>query len=310
MEQVFPSYYRRFSCKAGACRHSCCRGWEIDIDDRTLARYERESGDLGDRLRAHISRDGTPHFILTPGDSCPFLRTDGLCELILSCGEDILCEICREHPRFHNELPDRIESGLGLSCEAAAELILGEPDCVTLEGFDGAPSDDPIIALRDACIKVLQDRTRELDTRVSDMLALVGAEMPERDLGAWSDLLLSLECLDPTWTTLITELKRDGGMVGSPILTAYTKAREREHEQLLVYLVYRYMASAFDEAEAREIAEFAAFSYELVRSLGALLLRKRGKFDFEDLADLVRLFSSEIEYCEENVEAIRDFLRM
>lgn len=309
MQYVHPSYYGRFSCKAGDCRHSCCVGWEIDVDDRTLARYERESGALGERLRAQISRDGTPHFVLTKDERCPFLNADGLCDLILMRGDGILCDICREHPRFHNELPGRLESGLGLCCEAAAELILGERGTVTLEGLDGSETDDTILLLRDECITRLQDRTRPIDTRVSDMLALVGAEAPERDLGAWTELLLSLESLDDAWTDLLHRLKRDSAVLDPATLSAYTKARECEHEQLLVYLVYRYMASAFDKTEAREIAVFAVFSYELVRALGALLLRDRGSFDFDDLCDLVRLFSSEIEYSDENVERIRDFLR-
>ena len=30
-------------------------------------------------------------FILTEDDRCPFLKSDGLCELILTKGEDMLC---------------------------------------------------------------------------------------------------------------------------------------------------------------------------------------------------------------------------
>ena len=31
-----PDFYDRFRCRAAACRHSCCKGWEIDIDENTL----------------------------------------------------------------------------------------------------------------------------------------------------------------------------------------------------------------------------------------------------------------------------------
>ena len=28
-----PDYFKEFSCIAGACKDSCCLGWEIDIDE-------------------------------------------------------------------------------------------------------------------------------------------------------------------------------------------------------------------------------------------------------------------------------------
>ena len=32
MKYIAPAYYRDFKCIASACRHSCCVGWEIDVD--------------------------------------------------------------------------------------------------------------------------------------------------------------------------------------------------------------------------------------------------------------------------------------
>ena len=55
MLTVYPNYYPTFRCIAGACKHSCCIGWEIDIDEETLTKYKNMSGPLGDRLRRNIS---------------------------------------------------------------------------------------------------------------------------------------------------------------------------------------------------------------------------------------------------------------
>ncbi len=310
MQYVYPSYYPSFACIKGACRHSCCIGWEIDVDGDALARYDAETGDVGERLRAAIERDGTPHFILTKDERCPFLNREGLCDLILARGEGALCDICREHPRFHNELPGRLESGLGLSCEAAAELILGTEERVTLVGLDGTPNDDEILRLRDEAIEALQERDRPIDLRLSALLSRYGASVPTYDCAAWTELLLSLECLDPAWTDLIRRLKERGDALDFSAFDAHVKEHETEYEQLLVYLVYRYTANAFDEAEAVETLRFAAFSYRLLHALGALLFTEQGRSDFTDRVELVRLFSSEIEYCEENVERITDFLRI
>ncbi len=303
---VYPSYYRAFACKKGDCKNSCCIGWEIDVDEETLARYEREAGDLGERLRASLSREGTPHFATHPGGRCPFLNADGLCELILSCGEALLCEICREHPRFYNALPGRVECGLGLSCEAAAELILGTRERVTLVGLDGCEGGDEILSLRDEVIALLQDREISVDARLTALFRRLGVRRPVFERRGWTDLLLSLESLDPAWMRLIERLRTCDAADARETRDADC---ETAYEQLLVYFVYRYIANAFDEAEALEYAAFAAFSYELMCAIGALYRTENGCFDLPTLVSVARLYSAEIEYSDENVEAILDFLR-
>ena len=102
---VYPDFYRAFACKASFCRHSCCRGWEIDVDEESAAYYRALSGKLGDDLRAALVEEaGVWHFRLTDDERCPFLRRDGLCRLIRELGEHALCDICALHPRFYGEL--------------------------------------------------------------------------------------------------------------------------------------------------------------------------------------------------------------
>lgn len=36
MIRVVPDFYPAFHCIASACRHSCCVGWEVDVDQDTL----------------------------------------------------------------------------------------------------------------------------------------------------------------------------------------------------------------------------------------------------------------------------------
>lgn len=145
MKTYVPSYYKQFRCIADRCTHSCCKGWEIDIDEDSLAQYKALEGPAGEKLRANISEEETPHFILKPGDRCPFLLESGLCELILDCGEDILCQICTDHPRFRNFWTDRIEVGLGMACEEAARIILSseEPFALELLEDDGSEEEQP-----------------------------------------------------------------------------------------------------------------------------------------------------------------------
>lgn len=147
-----PDYFDRFRCTASACSDNCCIGWEIDIDEKTAERYKNVTGELGKKLwemilwpeeeemqaegvqgerfqdggvqAGEISSDREPpHFILQ-GERCPFLNQDNLCEIIRKLGEDSLCDICREHPRYYEWFEGLTEKGVGLCCEAAAGLIL------------------------------------------------------------------------------------------------------------------------------------------------------------------------------------------
>jgi len=109
MKIVKPDFYDHFHCLADRCHHSCCIGWEIDVDEESLSRYRKVTGAMGDLLQQHICCAEQPHFILGEGERCPFLEEDGLCKLIKELGEESLCDICREHPRFYNCFDQREE---------------------------------------------------------------------------------------------------------------------------------------------------------------------------------------------------------
>ena len=131
-----PAYYKKFKCIASDCSDNCCIGWEIDIDRISRARYERVSGSFGDRLREGMteSPDGSCSFCLSEGRRCVFLNKDNLCDIIIELGEDALCQICRDHPRYFEWFDDGTkEGGMGLCCEEAARIILTneEPFSVT-----------------------------------------------------------------------------------------------------------------------------------------------------------------------------------
>ena len=125
MKEVFPNYYKKFKCIADKCHHSCCIGWEIDIDEDTMDLYNSLQGELADRIRQNISGE-VPHFVLCDGERCPFLNENGLCDIISELGDGALCDICYLHPRFSNFYEDFTETGLGLCCEEASRIVLTE----------------------------------------------------------------------------------------------------------------------------------------------------------------------------------------
>ena len=114
MKLFAPKYYKNFTCIADKCTHSCCVGWEIDIDQGTLEKYETLSHSYGKIIRDSIDYEETPHFRLCEKERCPHLDEKGLCNIISCLGEGYLCEICAEHPRFYNDTLKGKEVGLDL----------------------------------------------------------------------------------------------------------------------------------------------------------------------------------------------------
>ncbi len=308
MLHVFPDYYTEFRCINSRCRHNCCIGWEIDIDPETAEFYRNVGGDFGKRLAVNISSEEEPHFILGENERCPFLNRNNLCDIITTLGEDRLCTICAEHPRFHNELPGRIESGLGLCCEETARLILTRREPVQLIAEGEPDCDDEIIALRDELIGIVQNRQYTVSERINQLLSRCGTLFPEGTIGEWAEFLLSLEQLDEEWTQLVTQLSEEHKSSDRDGFSRHMAERCTEYEQLLVYMLYRHTANAPDADYIGSRVNFAVFACWIIYELGAMIWSRTGEFSTGQQIELARMFSSEIEYSDENLYILLDEL--
>lgn len=291
MKTIYPSYYKNFKCIADRCRHSCCIGWEINIDQDSLDYYDTVEGAFADRLEKSISYDGTPHFILKEGNRCPFLNESGLCDMITCLGEDSLCEICAEHPRFRNYYENCVETGLGLCCEAAAELILKSDEAFALENFDledavYTDEERSILTLRCELIDIMKDRSLSMEERMEKLLSRCKCRIPDKTIYEWCDFYLSLERLDVAWTELLCRLKKTE--------VTFKATNENAFEQLVIYFLYRYVCASETLEDA---GRYVCFSVLSTRMISALHLMDSST----DTSEYARMYSSEIEYSDENV---------
>ena len=293
MKIFAPIYYKNFKCIADRCRHSCCIGWEIDIDEKTLMRYRKIEGVSGEKiLRTVENTDGVFHFRLTDGERCPHLSPSGLCRIISEHGEEYLCDICREHPRFYNATSRGQEVGIGAVCEVAAELILNSPDyksMIEIGSFDGdAPQKEfDTVAEREKIYAILSDSERAYEERLSTLWNMYGAAPDRLSDTEWHTVISSLEYLN-------TDRKGQFSCYSSSLLKG--NGHNNALERFLAYLIYRHSGSAETKEEFRTSLGFAFFAERLLASL----LRENSS-----PADLVRIISEELEYSEENTEAIK-----
>lgn len=313
MKLIAPDYYTKFQCIADKCRHSCCIGWVIDVDADTLGYYQTIDGELGERLKKGIDESGeTAHFILGEGERCPFLNQTGLCDLITELGEESLCQICTDHPRYRNFYADRTEIGLGLCCEAAGELILKRQEKTTLvvledDGEKEEPdvADVSLLTWREELFAIVQNRELSVEERAASILKAAEMDIPEKSLSVWADIYLELERLEEPWTDRLLELK-ETDISQAPALD--TPEWEVAFEQLLVYFLYRQLPFALDDGEYEGRVAFCVLSYRIIRALCRVHGVLHDSVDLDDLVGISRQYSAEIEYSDENVEALLDAL--
>ena len=175
---VKPNYYDSFRCIAGSCPDSCCKEWEVQVDDDAAARYRSLPGALGDRLR-QVLRDTESGTLMTITDGrCPMWRSDGLCRIQAELGEEALCQVCRDFPRLRHDYGNFVELGLELSCPEAARLIFSAPDLpaitkVSPGGEDPDYDEDAMEVLkasREQALALLRDEERSVAQRLALLL--------------------------------------------------------------------------------------------------------------------------------------------
>lgn len=319
-----PDYFDRFRCIASACPDSCCKEWEVQVDDAAAEYYRALPGDLGDRLREVLRTEDDETVMTILDGRCPMWRKDGLCRIQAELGEAALCKTCREFPRLTHDYGDFIELGLELSCPEAAKFILGDRPEIATPVYDpsrkngflcteapggGEPEYDAeamavLKATRETMLSLLSDATRP----VGEVLALAllygyqaqaeldGEEArPFDPASALAEVQNLAKPADPReMLDVFLELElltpEWEALLHAPAPTPW----DRRHLALARYLVQRYWLQAVADYDLYSRVKFTVIACLLVKYLGGDLLRT------------AQLFSKEIENDADNVDALLD----
>jgi len=305
-------YFDRFRCIADRCPDSCCKEWEVQVDDSAAAFYRGLTGPLGDRLR-QVLREEDGEVLMTIEDGrCPMWRRDGLCRIQAELGEAALCRTCREFPRLTHDYGDFVEYGLELSCPEAARWILNAQPCSLLETENGNPGqpeyDEEAMAVllrtREEMLSLLSSSERPIGQTLAMALLygyqaqseLDGAEpggfdgeaaldsvramLHGGDPEAMVEFFLELELLTPEWEA----------MLRSPAPVSW----DSRTLALARYFTERYWLQAVSDYDLYSRVKFIILACLLVKHLGG------------DIFRTAQLFSKEIENDADNMDAILD----
>ena len=181
MEIRVPHYYRKFQCTADQCPDTCCAGWQIVIDEKTLEKYHTYEGAFGNRLANSIDwREGV--FKQYEDKRCAFLDENNLCDIYTEAGPELFCRTCKSYPRHFEEFENVREISLAMSCPEAAKLILASKEPVSFVTVEKKYKEDiyedfdfllysKLVDAREIIFEILQDRTKPVRERMAMALA-------------------------------------------------------------------------------------------------------------------------------------------
>ena len=307
----YPAYFDSFRCIASACPDSCCKEWEVLVDQTTASRYLALEGALGDDLRRYLYQDGEGDWYLRVTDGrCPMWRADGLCRIQAALDHDALCETCRDFPRLTHDYGHFVERGLELSCPEAARIIFENPDAPWIEkDIPGGeePEYDPadmacLLQTRDVMLTILRDSKRPVQQTLT--LALLYGYQAQSALDGGENLWDESAALDfayrlakPADASELIAFYRE-----LEILTPAWRQRlhgpagagqwEDRLRTLAVYGVQRYWLQAISDFDLVGRVKMIIASCLLVHHLGGALVQT------------AQLYAKEIENNADNVEAI------
>lgn len=346
MEYTIPDYYKKFSCIGQKCEDTCCAGWSIVIDDKSLKEYRTFPGIFGSRL--HNSIDWKEGTFLQRCGRCAFLNEENLCDLYLEAGRDKLCKTCRTYPRHIEEFEGVREISLSLSCPEAARIILGNPGQVHfVTKTKETPAEEyeyfdyllytKLLDVRELMIRIVQNREADIRVRMSMILALahdMQQRINRKELFGIDELLerygsddavvkfeavLRKKILPANSENqsyfkilyLLETLREDWKKYLCSVEKKINNVKKRSVdavilEQLLVYFLFVYFAGAVYDGRPYEKVRLAVYSTKMIEQL---LQVEDETPDFKVIVDISHCYAREIEHSDRNLHILeKEFL--
>lgn len=205
MEYIFPDYYRHFQCTADQCQDTCCAGWQITVDKKSMNRYKLERGPYRWQLWRRI------HWLSSTLKQrsdlrCAFLNEDNLCNMHTNLGPRSLCNTCRLYPRHMEEFEGVREVTLSISCPEVAKYLMNRREPVTFKvikrhGEEAYEAFDPFLFslledTREVMIGILQQRELSISVRMQLILDIahnIQERIDQQNLFSCSEILEQYE---------------------------------------------------------------------------------------------------------------------
>ncbi len=301
MKHIYPTYYKNFKCIADKCPDSCCKDWDVVVDEESESFYNSVNTEFGEKIRSLTitDNDGDRIFVSQNG-KCPFWNKDMLCDIYINLGEEHLCETCKNFPRITQDYTDFVEHTLSLACPEGARLILEEEnDYSEFDNFIYNESDklmDFLLKARAKTSKIFKDRKLSFAQRLKEALRYnkdIQNSLDEifesesvSDLSYIFELHNKLEIMSNEWKEILASASKNEPDTNHDV----------EFERLALYYIYRYYLNAIDSYNVLSTIKRIACAY---------IVLSRCELE-RDCTRLMQLYSKEVEHSYENSEMLED----
>ena len=301
MIHIYPSYYKKFKCIANECPDSCCKDWDVVVDEESESFYNSVHTPFGEKIRSLTitDNDGDRIFVSQNG-KCPFWNKDMLCDIYINLGEEHLCETCKNFPRITQDYTDFVEHTLSLACPEGARLILEEEnDYSEFDNFIYNESDklmDFLLKARAKTSKIFKDRKLSFAQRLKEALRYnkdIQNSLDEifesesvSDLSYIFEFHNKLEIMSNEWKEILASASKNEPDTNHDV----------EFERLALYYIYRYYLNAIDSYNVLSTIKRIACAY---------IVLSRCELE-RDCTRLMQLYSKEVEHSYENSEMLED----
>ncbi len=316
-----PKYFDKFKCIADKCPDTCCVGWEVDIDHETADKYSAIGGELGDKIKKHLTVDetGCRIFTLREGDRCPFLNECNLCEIQSEAGEKLLSKTCTLFPRFFDDFGKTREMGLGFGCPEAARIMLTDKESFSLKLHDECTDKDTdidedfldvLLTLRSKIFAVLEEKNLSFKKKIENVLHLSKDfqkridgddfydEIQHRDFSFCLTILENMEYISDKRREFVQNLKTK--KLSKSALNIY----KSDFEKLMKYYIFRYLLKALYDYDVLTKVKYGVFACIVTSRIYSCF----ENLDFETRVKIMYSFSKEVEYSDLNMDLLDEMM--
>ncbi len=163
--------YDKFKCIADKCKFTCCKGWDINVDNNTYNKWKakEELSYLLDNVR-FIKSNGENIYLIkkeTRG-ACPLLSDEGLCNIVINHGEEYLSSTCKSFPRIENDFEDVKELTLSCSCPEVVNIISNMNKKIYIESNEALSYIEDLgsLQIREALVNIIQKEDITLENKL------------------------------------------------------------------------------------------------------------------------------------------------
>lgn len=328
VKSVFQKFYDNFVCSASLCPDTCCKDWDIVVDDDTSEFYSTVSGSFGKKLSDSLTIDGDGDRVIRfENGICPFLNDKSLCEVQIKLGEEHLCDTCRVFPRLTQDYTQFSEQMLSLACPEAAKMILGycggyeslpKPEEVEENSDYSAEFMNFLLRARNLTFDIFNESDRTFKEQLKHCLAfteyvqtlidddnfdcneLSEFEYTESNKGYCDDSFIfemhrKLDIMDEQWMSKLCS---------SPNCKLADNIQiDNEFRNMAYYYILRYYLNAIDSYDIITNIKRLVCAYVAISSMIAL---SDAENDFDTRVLIAQKYSKEVEHSYENSEFFAD----